>query len=56
MEEDLRIGDRVYIKPVEKYGIVQQDKTWDNHYWVDYEDEYGGKYWWRDALVKVEEF
>jgi hypothetical protein len=53
MEEDLRIEDRVYIKPVEKYGIIKDVR--DNSYWVDYEDEYGGKFWWRDALVLVED-
>ena len=53
MEEELRIGDRVYIKPIEKYGVIEDVR--DNSYWVDYEDEYGGKFWWREALELAED-
>jgi hypothetical protein len=56
MEEDLRIGDNVLILPVDKMGTIQSEKTGMSSYWVDYNDEYGGLYWYKDDLKLIEDF
>jgi len=55
MEEDFRDRDRVCILPINKTGIVRGEKTSMDNYWVDYEHEYGGKYWHKDDLKLIEE-
>jgi hypothetical protein len=53
--DELRDGDQVTILPINKQGTVRGDETSMQNYWVDYNHEYGGKFWYKDDLQKVEE-
>jgi hypothetical protein len=53
--EELRDGDQVMILPINKTGVVRGDETSMHNYWVDYDHEYGGKFWYKDDLQKTEE-
>ena len=53
--EELRDGDQVTILPIGKQGTVRGDETSMHNYWVDYNHEYGGKFWYKDDLKKIEE-
>lgn len=55
MDEELRDGDKVYIIPVQEEGTVSGGITTMSNYWVDYDNEYGGKFWYKDDLKLIEQ-
>lgn len=52
--EELSYGTKVLIKPINKTGTIQDGLTSMNNYWVDYDNEYGGKYWFHSDLEVIE--
>ena len=54
MEEDFRIGDNVLIVPMGVTGIVESERTAMSNYWVNYDNEYGGLYWYHGDLKLIE--
>jgi len=52
--DELIDGDEVVVLPVDKIGTVVGDETSMHNYWVDYDNEYGGHFWNKDDLRKID--
>ena len=50
---ELKIGDSVLVKPVEKKGTINDISS--GSYWVDFDEEYGGKFWYSHDLKLIQE-
>ena len=48
-------GEKVLIKCIDKTGTILGEETWMHTIWVDYDNEYGGKFWFVADLKLIEE-